>query len=129
MTVEPYTAFLTKRDGPGWYVGVPGLGVAALVSRLADAERVVRRRAAKLLKTTPDRVPIQMIVGDTCQVMGIQERSQQILEARRVAHRLEDKTRQETRKLACELASDGVSPRDIAVLCGVSLRRVEKLIR
>jgi hypothetical protein len=57
----------------------------------------------------------------------VQERSQQILDARKQAEALEASAIAEAQALARELAGDGIPMRDIATLVGVSFQRVSQL--
>lgn len=119
--MKTYSVRMSRRDG-GWDAGIDGVGWIR-VDRLTGVERAVRSHLAVLGFGDAATAHIELDHGP-----DLGKKIEEVREARTAAEGWVRYAAQRSRELAADLAAQGLSGAEIAMVLGVSPQRVSQLI-
>lgn len=122
-----YTATVT-REGRFWLIAIPELDELTQARRLGEAELMAREVIALHTDQALEDIDVTIDISRVGDIDDVSAKVTSIAEYRAKAAEAEAKAMTESRRLAKELADQGVPIRDIGELLHVSFQRAHQLI-
>jgi DNA-directed RNA polymerase specialized sigma subunit len=118
-------AVRARRWARGWELHIDGVGVTQS-RNLSEAEGMVRDYVALDLDVDPDSFDVVIVpeVGD-----GFDERIEHVRRSIREAEQAQAQAAERSRALVGQLATQGLTGKDIAKVLGISPQRVSQLLK
>jgi predicted RNase H-like HicB family nuclease len=125
--MKTYAANVT-RDGKWWMVAVPEIDGLTQARSLAEADRMARSLIAVTLDVAQSTFDIDLTVQSVASVADVTAEVEAIAALREQAAREERAATAKAVRLAKELASNGITVRDIGAMLGITFQRAHQLV-